>query len=518
MLRWLGERLGQTSPFPRLEELPELAAPASLPELGDLASAAPDDRFRHSRGQGLPDLLRVRTGTVPRTPDAVARPRGADDVEHLLRLAEHHDLSIVPWGGGTSVTGGVNLPDDGPPVVTLDLERLAGLRTLDEESGLATFGAGTFGPALEKALEPEGWRLGHYPQSFELSTLGGWIAARSAGQESFGTGRIEDLVAGLELVAPAGRISCRPLPASASGPDLRQLVLGSEGRFGIVTEATVRIHRRPESFRVEAALLPDWDAGVRTARTLARANPGLSLLRLSDPPETEVALTVGLGEGWVPSLVRGVLRLRGLGPGACLLLVGAGGDPESVDTALDEARWVVGRERGGWLGKRAGRNWERDRFRHPYLRDGLLDRGIATDTLETAAPWGRLAELYAAVRTALAEPIADDAPPTPVLCHLSHPYPDGASLYFTFFFRAAEDPDRALEEWAAAKRRATAAIVAAGGTCSHHHGIGRWHAPWLADEIGATGRDVLDAVRRTLDPEGRLAPEVLLDPTDRLVR
>lgn len=517
MLRWLGERLGEEQPLPALE-LTDLRGdePASLPDLGCAVDQGLIARFAGSRGQGLPDLLRLRSGSLPRLADAVARPADDSELRELLAAGDLHGLVIVPRGGGTSVTGGVNVPGGDAPVVVADLCALSGLEDLDETSGLATFGAGTTGPELEDALATKGWMLGHFPQSWELSTLGGWIATHSAGQESLGYGRIESLVAGLELVAPAGELRLPAMPASAAGPDLRQLVLGSEGRFGVITRATMRIRRRPELTRVEAVLMPNWETGTSAARLLAQSGMPLTLLRLSDAAETQVAMTVGLADSALAPLVRGWLRLRGFGKNACLLLLGAAGERGSVTTVFESTRRTLRPYGGAWLGPRPGRKWLADRFRHPYLRDALLDRGYATETFESAAPWSGIERLYATVRSAMRAGAAEGERELPLLCHLSHPYIDGASLYFTFFFRCPRDPDRAVARWADLKRRASDAVAAGGGTLSHHHGVGSWHAPWLTGEAGDDGCRVLRRVAAELDPRGILNPHVLFDPSDRL--
>ncbi len=517
LLDWLRSRLGDAEPFPAFDpsEL-QVPAPAELPELGGDLSRKPLDRFAYSRGRGFPDLVRLRSATVARLPDAVAAPAGETELEALLAVGESHGLKLIPWGGGTSVTGGVNPPPGTAPVVTVDLRRFSGLCDLDPISGLATFGAGTLGPAVEAALAAEGWTLGHYPQSWELSTLGGWIATRSAGQESLGYGRIEALVAGLDLSAPAGRLHVPALPASAAGPDLRQLVLGSEGRFGVITRAVVRVRPLPQSRRVEAILVPDWQSGVEAARELVQAAVPLALMRLSDAPETEVAMRVGLAANAWANLLRRWLRLRGIGERACLMLLGAVGSHDAVAATFEDAKARLRTHGAVSLGKGPGRHWLADRFRHPYLRDGLLDVGYATETLETAAPWSRLDALYSAVGAALHTAAGDGERPSPVLCHLSHPYRDGASLYFTFFFRCPRDPDEAIHRWARIKRRATRAIVKTGGTLSHHHGVGSWHAPWYRQETGDDGWRALERVARELDPNGILNPHVLLAPTDRL--
>jgi alkyldihydroxyacetonephosphate synthase len=484
-----------------------LPAARALPGLAGISSA-PLDRLAHARGQGLTDLVRLRTATLAAAPDGVARPADAGEVADLLAACARSGIAVVPWGGGTSVTGGLNLVPGGPPAVALDLERCSGLADLDEVSGLATFGAGTPGPALEAALAVRGFTLGHFPQSFELSTLGGWIATRAAGQESLGCGRIEDLLAGCSAVAPAGPLEIPARPAAAAGPDPRELLLGSEGRLAVILRATVRVRPAPERRPVRAWLLPDWPAGLVGARALVGSALPLALLRLSDEPETEVAMAVGLGgHPATQALLSGWLRLRRRSGWGCLLLVGAQGAPARVARTLAAVDDLLGEHRAIALGGSPGRHWLRDRFRHPYLRDALLDRGIATDTFETACPWSRLAAVRDSVRAAVAAPL---------LCHLSHAYRDGASLYFTLFFPCAGSADETVARWAALKRRATEALLAAGGVLSHHHGVGAWHAPWYERAVGTAARAAVAAAARALDPAGILCPQALLDPADRL--
>jgi alkyldihydroxyacetonephosphate synthase len=291
---------------------------------------------------------------------------------------------------------------------------------------------------------------------------------------------------------------------------------GSEGRFGILSRATMRVSPRPADHRVQAVLLPGFLAGALAARLLVREEIGLCLLRLSDEAETEVAISVGLARRRFAGLSRAYLKLRGIGDGAALLLLGSRGEPWQVERCFEAARTLLRPYGAHWLGESTGRHWRRDRFRHPYLRDGLLDHGIACDTFETATTWSGFEKLYRAVREALRAGASGGERELPVLCHLSHPYPDGASLYFTFFFRVPPDGDAAIARWADLKRRASWAIAAGGGAISHHHGIGTWHSPWLRAEIGDVGAGVLEAVARQLDPRGILCPQVLLDPTDRL--
>jgi len=517
LLQWLEKRLGCGEPVPRSDPA-SIALPEAhrLPALPVPPSVSDLDRIFHARGQGLPDILRLRSGVRIRPPDAVCRPREAAQVEAVLQTCQRDGTTVIPWGGGTSVTGGVNVPQVSGPVLSLDLGELAGLVHLDERSRLATFLAGTRGPAVEAALAEHGFTLGHFPQSWELSTVGGWVVTRSSGQESLGYGRIEDMVAGLQLVAPAGRLDLAPLPGSAAGPELRTFVAGSEGRLGIVTSVTLRVEPRPERKVVQAAFVRSWDEGLDLVRELVQTRVPLSMIRLSDPAETRVALAIGLASSRFSPLVERYLRARKIGDGSCLLLYGAAGGPELVRSVLSVARSVCRRHHGVIAGTGPGRHWLADRFRHPYMRDSLLDSGYATDTFETATPWSGVDELRTAVSAAVEGALDPWGEATALLCHVSHPYRDGTSLYFTFFYRTSGDCDENIARWAAVKRAAMAAIVGTGGTISHHHGVGSWHAPWLEAEVGSSGRAIMKEASRTMDPGGILNPQVLLDPTDRL--
>jgi alkyldihydroxyacetonephosphate synthase len=291
--------------------------------------------------------------------------------------------------------------------------------------------------------------------------------------------------------------------------------MGSEGRLGVVTRVTVRVAARPAGREVRGWLLADWEAGVAAVRELVRERVPLNMLRLSDPRETEAALLVGLGEGARAAVARRYLVVRGVAAG-CLLLAGAAGDSSARRQSLSAARAVLGRHRAVPLGRGPGERWLKDRFRHPYMRDALLDAGYASETLETAVPWSALVSAHAAMVSALGESLASEGERVVVLCHVSHPYPDGASLYFTCFFRTPAEPAAAVARWARLKRAANDALVRHGLTLSHHHGVGSWHAPWLAREVGEPGVRALSAAAATLDPEGILNPHVLLDPVDRL--
>lgn len=486
------------------------AVPASLLPTSPLLSDDPEDRVRHARGQSLPDWIALRSGRLGAVPDALARPISDDDVRSLLTLAAASSARVIPYGGGTSVVGGVTPPSDGDrPTLTIALDGLSGLTRLDERSGLATFGAGTVGPALEASLAPHGLTLGHFPQSFERSTLGGWVAARSAGQQSLGFGRIEALFAGGRVVAPAGTLELPPDPASSAGPDLRQLVLGSEGRLGVITSATVRTVPKPAREAFPAWFLPDWPAAVEAARELARSDLPLSMVRVSTPLETASLLALA-GRSRSGDLLARYLRLRGLGPERSLVLVGASGMERFVEGAVREAGSILRRHGGIAVGGSIGRRWLATRFAAPDLRDTAWDAGYAIDTVETAVDWARLPDLAAAVGRTLRRGLDELGERVHAFSHLSHLYPDGSSIYATYVFRRAADPDETLDRWRRLKAAASVAIVAGGGTISHQHGVGRDHLPYLAAEKGELGLAALGDVARRFDPDGIMNPGVLI--------
>ena len=500
---------GAPTPDAALEDVVRTVAATRLDE-HVLWSTDPRSRLLHARGQSLPDWIALRSGRIPRVPDAVARPTDAASVRAVLDAARAAGAAVIPYGGGTSVVGGVTPPDGDRPVVSVDLAGTAGLHALDETSGLATFGAGTIGPDLEAALAPSGRTLGHYPQSFERSTVGGWVVTRSAGQESTGYGRIEALFAGGHLETPSGPLDLPTHPASAAGPDLRQLVLGSEGRLGILTDVVVRTTPIPQAVRTNAFVLRDWESALALARTLAQQRLPLSMVRVATPLETATTLAL-VGEGRGATILRRYLGLRGAGADRerCLVLVGLSGRTAVVDAAAGEVARAVRDARGiGTPG--VGKAWRRDRFRAPDLRDALWAAGYAVDTLETATDWTTLPDLAATLGRTLRHGLDDIGERVHAFSHLSHVYPTGSSLYTTYLFRLAADPDETLARWRRLKRAASQVIVAHGATITHQHGIGTDHAPYLAAEKGPLGMAALGAVVRRLDPDGLMLPGVLL--------
>jgi alkyldihydroxyacetonephosphate synthase len=456
-----------------------------------------DTRLRHTRGKSTVDLLRIRAGDADDAPDLVLLPGSHEEVLELLGICSRQSIAVVPFGGGTSVVGGLQPDADRyAGLVALDLRRMNRLLALDQESRLAVLEPGLRGPQAEALLASHGYTIGHFPQSFEYATLGGFAAARSSGQASAGYGRFDELVDALRVATPSGTLALGRAPKSAAGPDLRQMFLGSEGALGVITSITIQVRPAPERRVYEGWWFASFAEGAAVLRQLAQDGPVPTVVRLSDEAETALNLTR-------PSELGG-------GPerGGCLAVVGYEGSSEALERRRDAATRVL-ELAGAQPEPDAGERWERERFRLPYLRDALLGVGVLVETLETATFWSSLQELHDAVARALRESLTAQGSPPFVLCHISHVYAAGASLYFTIGCAQLEDP---VAQWRAAKTAASEAIAAAGGSISHHHGIGRDHRDWLENEVGELGVEVLRAIKSRLDPSGILNPGVLIPP------
>lgn len=504
----LGVKPREAEP-PRLEDIDVPDSPLDAAVRRELAEAVggesqvrtdPETRLRHTRGKSTPDLLRIRAADTGDIPAAVVLPGGHDDVLAVLGVCARHRLPVVPFGGGTSVVGGL-APERRGPFVALDLRRMDQLLDVDPVSRTATFQPGLRAPHAEALLAEHGFTLGHFPQSYEWATIGGFAAARSSGQASAGYGRFDDMVLGLTVATPEGTLDAGRAPRSAAGPDLRQLILGSEGAFGVITSVTVRIRPQPRVRRYEGWRFASFTEGAAALRRLAQDGPRPTVLRLSDETETLIGLAQpdAIGASGLPT------------DAGCLAIVGFEGTEEDTAHRREGAAAVLTEAGGTPLGAEPGERWAHGRYSAPYLRDSLLDAGAFAETLETAAFWSRIPDLYTAVRDALTSTLTEAGTPPLVMCHISHVYDNGASLYFTVVSAQGEgDP---VAHWTRAKHAANEAILTAGGTISHHHGVGTDHRDWYVREAGPLGVAALRAVKARLDPDGLLNPGVLL-PTD----
>lgn len=504
-----------TLPDVRLAGAARVALARAVPT-GEVSSTAAT-RLLHAAGKHTPDLIRQRALQPLGAPDAVVTVGEAAEVADVLRVCVTHDIAVVPFGGGTSVVGGVAPdPGDHAAVIALDLRRLDQLVAVNPVDRTATFGAGVRGPALEAELGAHGFTLGHIPQSHQQATLGGYAATRSAGQASTGYGAIADLVTAVVLETPSGRLTLGGrAPASAAGPDLLKLAVGSEGTLGVITEVTVGIRRAVTAKASGAWAFRSFAAGAAALRALAQDGAAGDLpdvCRLSDEEETELTLAQADGAG--ARMLRRVLAVRGVTTPALFIGVWEGTGRE-VRQRKRRARRILRAHGGVSVTAGPARAWDSGRFAAPALRDELLSVDVFVDTLETATAWSRLGDTHAAVRSAIRGALTQAAPdaslaarpPCAVQGHVSHVYRGGASLYFTFLARAEADP---IAQYARVKAAANAAIVAAGATITHHHGVGTEHRALLPDEIGERGVQLLRAVKRELDPTGIMNPGKLV--------
>ena len=528
------DRIGldlRTAQVERPAPLAELGVPATRASDADLAALRAiigdeyvvlDDEVRivHWAGRSVRDLIRTRQGEFARVPDAVAYPGSEAEVEALLRAAYEHDWVVIPFGGGTSISGSLHAEaGEDRTVVTVDLGRLNRVLEVDEHSGLARVEAGILGPDLEAALGARGLTMGHLPDSFTYSTLGGWVATRSSGMQSDKYGDIADIVRGLHLVRPTGTVVLRDLPSTSTGPSVREMVLGSEGRLGIITQVTIQVHRVAEHREVIAYLFPTWDAALLAMHEVARSEASPVFTRISDADETAFSLSTvkapsspaGKAKAFAQDRLFDVLRMRGWDLDAmCISYACFEGSKNQNLLDKKAVRDIVARHGGASLGSGPGALYDQKKFDTPYIRDFLLDRRTVGDVSETAAPWSKLAEVHRAAKQAAHEAFARVGTTGFVFCHMSHSYHAGACLYFTFAFVHGED-SYALEQYDTVKRAIQQSFMDTGATLSHHHGVGTEHKPWMEQDVSPAGVDLLRGLFASADPKGLLNPAKVID-------
>lgn len=514
-------------PPPQLSDLNVPASKASEAVLDALRGIVGDEfvltddetRIVHWAGRSVRDLIRTRAGDFSRVTDVVVYPGNEDECVALLAGASELDLVIIPFGGGTSISGSLQAEDsETRTVVTVDLGRMNKLLDVDEHSGLARFQAGILGPELEDALLARGLTMGHVPDSFTYSTLGGWAATRSSGMQSDKYGDIADMVKGLRLARPTGVLALRTLPSTSTGPSVREMVLGSEGRLGIITEVTIQVHKLPERREVIAYMFPTWDAGLLAMHEIARSEAHPVFTRISDADETAFSLstlkapttTMKKVAAFGQERLWDVLRLRGWDTRAmCISYVCYEGSKEHNDTEKKIVKGIVGRQGGIVLGSGPGAMYDQKKFDTPYIRDFLLDRDTVGDVSETAAPWAKLAAVHRNAKAAAQRAFDEIGRKGFVMCHMSHSYHSGACLYFTFAFVIGEDGD-GLAQYDTVKHAIQQEFMDSGATLSHHHGVGTEHESWMSQDISPEGVSLMAGLFASADPEQRLNPGKVL--------
>ena len=478
----------------------------------DQFSNSPEDRFRCGFGKSYHDIIRILTGNFPPLADFVLFPETDIDVENILTQASQKNISIIPYGGGSNVVGAFDLIEKRKSCY-VNLQRMNKLLAIDDVSHTATFETGIFGPELEKILNENGFTLGHFPQSFEFSTLGGWLATRSGGQESGQYGKIEDIVLGIKAVTPQGIIQTKIFPRHAGGIDTHHLFIGSEGTLGIITQATLRIHRLSEKHQWVVALFKTFDEGINAVRKLIQGGIHPGIMRLSDPLETKLFSTMrsaeaGFFKNIFTAAMKSYIRKKGFHE-PCILMMRFTEMNDADDAAVKNASDFIKQKNGFLLPSSSAGNWEEHRFTLPYLRDTLIEHHILIDTFETVALWKDVSKLYAEVKSAFAA--SDFLEKGGLLfCHISHVYTTGACLYFTMIIPQEKNSEE--EQWKRYKKIATDAIVAADGAVSHHHGVGNDHRQWYLQTLDKGERELLQAIKQHLDPQRIMNPGKLFDP------
>ncbi len=517
----LGLEVGRVTAAPiRFEDLniPEPRLPDGLRAALEqavtaaLVSIDPLDRVVHARGKSLRDLIRQRRRDLPRVPDVVVRPGSEDEVTAVLGAAMTFDAVVIPFGGGSSISGSLEAAvTETRPIISLDLVRLDKLLAIDGNSRLARVQAGVFGPHLEEQLGAQGYTFGHFPDSFTHSTLGGWIATRSSGMQSDRYGDIADMTKGLRVVTPSGTLVTRPVPTTSTGPSVREMVLGSEGRLGVITEATVHVRRIPERRTILGYLFPTFADGLAAIRDIAAGECSVSVTRVSDAHETRFSFAMRKRPTLVDQLQSKALRTflqRRLGYDLrqmCLSFIGYEGSDGHVGEQRRAVGKLVKRHGGLCIGSGPGALYDQKKFDTPHIRDFLLDRGVAADVSETAMPWSHLTPVYDAVTAAGYGAFAELGVQGYLMCHLSHSYHAGACLYFTFAFQPTPGGDM-IVDYGVVKSAIQQAFVDNGATLSHHHAVGTEHAQWLEQDISAPGVVMLEALFDGTDPGRHLNP------------
>ncbi|GAA1205262.1 FAD-binding oxidoreductase [Rhodoglobus aureus] len=507
-------RAGEPS-FDELDVPKSTATAAFTKQLAAIVGAdnvTRDDMARviHTYGKSLRDLVRIRSNAIKRSPDVVVYPADEAEVQAIVDAAVAANAVIIPFGGGSNIAGSLEaMPAEKRVVISLDLGRLRKVVAIDAAAGLARIQAGAQGPDLEKQLNARGWTIGHFPDSFTHSTVGGWVATRSSGMQSDKYGDIADITRGLRVVRPDAMLVLRPLPSTSSGPSVREMILGSEGRLGVITEVTVQVHRIPKKRDVYAYFFPNWKSGIAAMQAISESDATPSITRISDAKETGFSLATsktrsGLSKFTAETALPKIMTSKGWNlDEICLSFIGFEGGVAHAKRQKKIVDKIVTKHGGMGVGKGPGILYDQKKFDTPYLRDFLLDMGAAGDVSETATPWSSVVKLHSAAHKAAQAAYDSLGTKGWIMSHMSHSYHSGACLYFTFAFTFRDDP---LGEYDTVKRAIQQSFVDNDGTISHHHGVGLEHSPWLEQDISPEGVKVMRGLFDAADPAGNFNP------------
>jgi alkyldihydroxyacetonephosphate synthase len=499
---------------------------ASLTDIvgADFVTTDAMDRVVHTYGKSLRDLVRIRTNRIERAVDVVVYPADEDDVQRIEDAAVAEDAVLIPFGGGSNIAGSLEpVPGESRTVMSLDMGRMNSVIDIDADSGLARIQAGALGPHLEAQLAAQGWTIGHFPDSFTHSTIGGWAATRSSGMQSDKYGDIAQIVRGIRVVRPSrdgrdGVLVIPAIPSASTGPSVREMIVGSEGRLGVITEITAQVHRVAEVREIQAYFFPTWEAGIKAMQTISESDASPIITRVSDARETGFSMATSKERHGMDALLAGkvlpaLMKSKGWKlDEICLSFIGFEGGSAHVARQKKLVGAIVKQHGGMGVGTGPGVLYDQKKFDTPYLRDFLLDRGAAGDVSETAAPWSKLLPLYNGVVAAANRAYDEIGTKGWIMCHLSHSYHSGACLYFTFAFVGGEDM---LAEYDVVKSAIQQAFVDNGGTISHHHGVGVEHSPWLEQDISAEGVAVMRGLFSAVDPGENFNPGKVV-PAERI--
>ena len=477
------------------------------------------ERVIHTYGKSLRDLVRIRGHLIERLPDVVVYPDDEAEVQKIVDAVVAADAVLISFGGGSNIAGSLEpRADETRIVVSLDLGRLNKVVEIDEESGIARIQAGALGPDLEKQLNDKGWTIGHFPDSFTHSSIGGWVATRSSGMQSDKYGDISEIARGMRVARPGGTLVIRALPSTSSGPSVREMILGSEGRLGVITEVTAQVHRQPAKRDVYAYFFPNWEAGVAAMQEISESDAAPSITRVSDARETGFSLATskdrkGFDKFLAGTVLPQLMKNKGWAkqPGGlesiCLSFIGFEGSVAHAKRQKSLVDAIIKKHGGMGVGTGPGVLYDQKKFDTPYLRDFLLDRGAAGDVSETAGPWSKLLALHKGAYAAANAAYEQIGRKGWIMSHLSHSYHSGACLYFTFAFVGGDDM---LAEYDIVKSAIQQSFIENGGTLSHHHGVGLEHAPWLEQDISAEGVKVMSGLFAATDPGENLNPRKII--------